>query len=259
MAATTALESTPPLRKAWRLRGREQRRGIPIALRLRGATVADRQRVTGRQLEDAAEERQRVGHVAEAQVGQSCARIDRPIDPRRRQQRLQLRAEHEASGRFGVVERLDPEAVARQEERTARRIPDREGEHAPQALDAALARFLVEVHDHLRVRARAEVMAAGRELRGELAVVVDLTVEDDPDRTVLVGQRLISGLEIDDTEPPHSEAQRTVEMLAASVRAPMEKGLRHTAKRHPRRGLGRITRLKAEDPAHDDDSTALAV
>ena len=40
---------------------------------------------------------------------------------------------------------------------------------------------------------RAEAMAVRLELGAELGEVVDLAVEDHPDRAVFVGQRLIAG------------------------------------------------------------------
>ena len=45
-------------------------------------------------------------------------------------------------------------------------------------------------------------MAGRLELRPDLRVVVDLAVEDDPDAVVFVGQRLLTGGEVDDAEPP---------------------------------------------------------
>ena len=51
-----------------------------------------------------------------------------------RQQRLRLRAEHEAAaGRLGVVERLLPHPVAGQDEPAAAAVPERQRKHAVQA------------------------------------------------------------------------------------------------------------------------------
>ena len=118
---------------------------------------------------------------------------------------LQLRAETEPSAALGVVERLDAQAVAREQELPLPRVPEREGEHAAQPLDAARPELLVEVHDDLGVGRRREAVAARHELAPQLAVVVDLAVEDDPDRAVLVGDRLLAGLEVDDGQPAHAE------------------------------------------------------
>ena len=67
------------------------------------------------------------------------------------EQRLDLGAEEEAAVGLRVVERLDPEPVAREEELALARVPDREGEHALQPLDAADSLLLVEMDDRLGV------------------------------------------------------------------------------------------------------------
>ena len=61
---------------------------------------------------------------------------------------------------LGVVERLDAEPVAGQQQLAAARVPHREGEHAAQALDGAGAEVLVEVDDRFGVARGAERVAA---------------------------------------------------------------------------------------------------
>ena len=60
--------------------------------------------------------------------------------------------------------------------------------------------------DHLGVAVRAEAVPARLELGADVGEVVDLAVEDDPDRAVLVGERLIAGREIDDAQAAMPEA-----------------------------------------------------
>jgi hypothetical protein len=50
------------------------------------------------------------------------------------------------------------------------------------------------------------VWPACLELAPQVAVVVDLAVEDDPDGAILVADRLLAVVEIDDAQPPHAEA-----------------------------------------------------
>ena len=57
---------------------------------------------------------------------------------------------------------------------------------------------LVGVDDDLGVAAGAEAVAERLELGAQLDVVEDLAVEDDPQRAVLVGQRLLAGRQVDD-------------------------------------------------------------
>src|SRR5437773_12525691 len=92
--------------------------------------------------------------------------------------RLELGREDETLRGLRVVERLDTQPVAAEEQRLPLPIPDGEGEHATKSFDASLAVLLVQVHDDLGVRGRREPMPLRMELDPELPVVVDAAVED---------------------------------------------------------------------------------
>ena len=64
-----------------------------------------------------------------------------------------------------------------------------------------------------------ESMAVALKLAAELAEVVDLAVEDDADRAVLVRDRRIAVLEVDDREPVLANRAPTVYEDALSIRA----------------------------------------
>ena len=104
-------------------------------------------------------------------------------------------------------------------------VPERDREDAVQLLHERLAVLLVEVGQHLAVAARVHPVAPLLEPLAQLAVVVDLAVEDRHDVARLVEERLLAVLGIDDREAPHSEAHVRVEVLALAVRP---------AVRHPR-------------------------
>ena len=108
--------------------------------------------------------------------------------------RLDLRAEQKRVAVPPVVKRLDAQAVARGEQRRLRAIPDRKREHAPQMFHAVAAVLFIEVNDGFGVASRAVAVASGFELGAQLGVVVDFTVEDDPNVLILVGERLVAGL-----------------------------------------------------------------
>ena len=87
------------------------------------------------------------------------------------------------------------------------------------------ALLLVEVRDHLGVALGREAVAARAQLVAQLAEVVDLAVEHDDDRAVLVGDRLIAGDEVDDSQPLDAETDAVVEKHAPRVRpAMLERG-----------------------------------
>src|SRR3569623_3631856 len=130
-------------------------------------------------------------------------------------------------GQQRVVERLDAETVAREEQRLAVAIPDREGEHAAHALDAAVAPLLPGVHDHLSVGARTKGVAGGDQLRHQLLVVVDFTVEYHHHRAVFIEERLLAAGKIDDGEAAVTEAHARLAMNAAYIRAAEKLALVH--------------------------------
>src|SRR5439155_875582 len=75
-----------------------------------------------------------------------------------------------------IVEGLDAEAIPREAQRPMLRVPDGEGEHATQSLHRGRACLLVQVHDGFGVGGRPEPVPAPRQVRAQLAIVVDLAV-----------------------------------------------------------------------------------
>ena len=98
-------------------------------------------------------------------------------------------------------------------------------------VDARVAPLFVGVNDGLGVGARAVAMAGGFELRPDVGVVVDLAVEDDPDRAVLVRHRLMAGRQIDDAQPPVAERRPIVDEFTGVVWPAMRDDVAHP--RHP--------------------------
>jgi hypothetical protein len=191
----------------------------------------------------------RLGHITEREVLVDGERVELAPEGRMRQERLQLGAEHEQAVRkLRVMKRLDPEAVAREEQGLAITVPQREREHAPEALDALLAPLLPGVNDHLGIALRAEDVAQGRELGDQRLVVVDLAVEDHHDAAVLVVERLLSGGEVDDRKPPVTEPEARLQVHAALVGTAVKLRLVHSQDELAR------DRSRALEIHHPDDS-----
>ena len=67
-----------------------------------------------------------------------------------------------------------------------------------------------------------------RSQRGaQLAVVVDLAVEDHPDGAVLVGDRLVAGRDVDDAQAPHAERDAVLDVEALVVRSAVADDVAH--------------------------------
>jgi hypothetical protein len=112
------------------------------------------QDVTREQLPDLAEDRERPRDRVEREERVERVEVDLAL-----RQRVELGRERELAVDVAVVERLDPEAVAREHELLLPRIPDRDGEHPAQPLEEAETPLFVAVHVHLGVALGAEGVA----------------------------------------------------------------------------------------------------
>src|SRR5919108_1851137 len=174
--------------------------------------------------------------------------VDRARNLAELQNRFQLGGERDSGSRLRVVHRLDAEPVAREEQLLPALVPDREAEHAAQPLDASRPQLLVEVDDRFGIARGAEDVALLLELVPELAIVVDLAVEHDPDGGVLVRHGLLAAGQVDDAQTAHAERHTVSEIDAFLVRSAMDHDAAH------------IPDLLFEDrpsvPPHDSGDTA---
>jgi hypothetical protein len=113
----------------------------------------------------------------------------------------------EHAGERGMEQRLLAEPIARQENSAGVLICDRKRKHAVQPFDAAVTVFLVRVDDRFGVGVSPEPVAAGFEIAPQLMVVVDFSVEYDPDRPVFIGHGLLTTGAVDDRKATMAERE----------------------------------------------------
>src|SRR5258706_15024811 len=77
-------------------------------------------------------------------------------------------------------------------------------------------------------------MAARDKTAPQLAIVVDLTVEDNDFRAVFIEYRLLSAAQVDDTQSSHPEAHSALHEEALLVRAAMLKRRAQALQQCPR-------------------------
>ncbi len=95
-------------------------------------------------------------------------------------------------------------------------------------------------------------MAARLELLPQIAVVVDLAVEDDPDAAVLVLHRLMAAGAVDDGQPAVTERGVRIGKHPAAVRAAVPEAIGHRIDRGANIGVQCIRdRDHAADSTHD--------
>ncbi|MCU0669812.1 MAG: hypothetical protein MUF70_10720 [Myxococcota bacterium] len=217
--------------------------------------VAPEQEVTRLELLDAAQQRLAARRPQERQVVGHGRDVELVRDLGDAQQRLDLRGEVDALAVDPVVEGLHADVVAGEQELALARVPDREREHAVQILEHVDAALFVEVDQDFRVGVAAEAVALALERLAQVLEVVDLAVERDLDRAVLVAHRLPGGVrEVDDrqTPVPEADARRVVEPDAGSVRAPVLHRRVHRLEQ-----LGAVVAGVSADAAHEWSPPAL--
>jgi hypothetical protein len=108
------------------------------------------------------------------------------------------------------------------------------------------------MHEDLGVRERGELMPPGAQSLLQLGVVVDLPVHHGPHGAVLVAERLMAMLDIDDAQPPRAERElaRGIEVNALVVGP----AVLHRRVHGPHRRAPRVAGLAA-DAAHCLDPT----
>src|ERR1700733_15866857 len=133
---------------------------VPIPGNPRSASV-DAHPVPGRELTHLAVKRQRRRDVTELEIYTQALRIDfRATATEQPGHGTRARGKHKAPVRPTVVKRLDAHAVAGDEQAALGVVPDREREHAVQALEATRTPLPVGLQQGLRIR-RAGPAAGG--------------------------------------------------------------------------------------------------
>src|ERR1035437_9720142 len=106
----------------------------------------------------------------------------------------------------------------------------------------------VKMEENLGVRLGPEPVAHRLKAGTEVEKVEDLPVEDDPERFVFVGDRLLASLQIDDAEPCASQADGMIHVDSELIRSPMADHSEHAQK------SGLLDRSRVRETEGPDDA-----
>ena len=102
-----------------------------------------------------------------------------------------------------IIQRLDADAIANQKERSLRIVPKRKGKHPIQTKETLFAPFSPGGQQDFGVALGAKTVALGSKFVAQLAIVVNLSVENNDQAAVVRKHRLVSGAAgIDDRQAP---------------------------------------------------------
>src|SRR5438128_10733732 len=92
---------------------------------------------------------------------------------------------------------------------------------------------IVRVNDGFSIAVSIKSVAEFLELFAQLAIVVDLAVENNPRGAILIMNWLVTAREIDNRKPAHSQAHGAAEIEAIVVRTAMANCIAHPAEQIP--------------------------
>ncbi len=147
-----------------------------------------------------------------------------PANRRMGEQRLDLRCEEERSPGNGVIKRFYARTVPGTEERAPALIPYSKCPHPVEPVQAVSPPLLVGVQDDTGIGRGDEPVTGSPEVFTEFGGVVDPTIKDDPERSILVCHRLPA---IADREASMRKPDGTGEAGTLTIRAAMTEALPH--------------------------------
>ena len=117
-------------------------------------------------------------------------------------------------------------------------------------MHALLTPLLVGVDDRFRVAACLVTVSARLEVAADLGMVVDFAVVRDPDRVVLVGERLLPRAQIDDAQTAMGEGRDAVAVESCFVRAAIRHDVAHRRRTRRRAFIKTIGGDYSRNAAH---------
>ena len=205
-------KSTPPLR----------RREIPVP-RQPHPPIPRPQHMPGRHLPNPGEQRPPFIRTRQQPVIRPTL-IPPPPNPRRKQ-RLRLGREIQHPTLLRIKQWLQPEPIPRGEQPPRLLVPDHERELPTQLPETPRPHLLVQVQRDLAVGPGVKTVPTRFQVRADPPVIVELSVDDDPQPSVLAGDRLDALGVVDRQErvaQPHPPARRNPGALR--VRPTMPQG-----------------------------------
>src|ERR1700687_3833605 len=186
--------------------------------------------MAGFQLSDRAISCQRRGHTHEREIMVQSLRLDIAADTWMQEQGGEFRAKDKFTIELCVKKWLLPDAIAGDKQLLRPLVPDCESKHAAQVLRAIGPVTIVSVNDCFSIAIGVENVAELFQPFAQLAVVVNLAVENNPGSAVLIMDWLLSALQIDNREPPHAQGHRALEIETVVVGPPVPDSAAHPAR-----------------------------
>src|SRR5678809_1499622 len=87
--------------------------------------------------------------------------------------------------------------------------------------------FFIKVQNTFGIGTGPKLMASLDQVRIQIREVMRFAIKHNPERFILVRDRLIAAFYVNNSEPPHSQTNAWFEMETIAIRATMHNGLCH--------------------------------
>src|SRR5580700_782579 len=105
--------------------------------------------------------------------------------------------------------------------------------------------------DNFCVSIRFEDMTPPQQIGAEFLIVINLAIEDDPDCSVFIRQRLMSGAEINDGQTAKTQPDRPSDMISLIIGTTVTNRVRHRPEQRNRHGRSTVKHEFSADSAHN--------
>ena len=109
------------------------------------------------------------------------------------------------------------------------------------------------MEQHFAVGTGLEVIALGLQFSAQLPVVVNLTVANQPECLIDIGQGLMATGQINDRQPSHGNSAGAIDMHTLVIRPPMSGNVPH-CRQHVGGDRLPIKPINSVNTAHDETS-----
>jgi hypothetical protein len=151
-----------------------------------------------------------------------------------------------------VKERLFSGAISRKEQLAPLRVPQCNCKHAPEVSEALFAVIFIEVDNSFSIRAGDESVPASEQFLAKFRIVINFTIQEHPDGSIFIADRLVTAGDINNAEPPMAQTDSAIHINALVIRTAMTQSSVHLLYVVPGDGLGMVKLKNPADSAHSD-------
>src|SRR5262249_26592382 len=150
--------------------------------------------------------RLRSRHILKGEVVREPLEIDVPLESSYGEQTFQFTTEVERISILPIVVGFDPKPVSSEQQLLLAIVPDGKGKHSTKMGDEVFTELFIEMNQTLSIGGGHQSMSTLCKIPSQFSKIVNLPIEYNPDRLVLVVDRLSPSLHVDNGKPSHTQA-----------------------------------------------------